>query len=162
MKKSPRVASPRLSPSFSILFVCEGVNTEPANFKQIKMRGVAIEAISVGYTTVSLVRKAEELAMRKAYDEVWCFFDKDDFAPQDFNEAICLAEMKHIHAACSNQAFGFWLLLHFFDHHGGALHRSRYSEMLKPGASPLWRLLRWGWRQGHNPRTFHLVVCQRS
>lgn len=136
MKKSPRVISPRLLPSFSILIVCEGEKTEPTYFKQIKMRGVAIEAIGVGYNTVSLVRKAEELATGKSYDEVWCVFDKDDYAPQDFNEAIRLAEKKHMHAAYSNQAFEFWLLLHFNDHQGGALHRSRYSEMLNQELLP--------------------------
>ena len=127
-------SSTRTSPT--ILIVCEGQNTEPSYFRYLKIKSARIEAIGVGYNTVSLVRKAEELATRKAYDEVWCVFDKDDFAPQDFNEAICLAEKKHMHAAYSHQAFEFWILLHFNDHQGGALHRSRYSEMLNQELLP--------------------------
>jgi len=136
MRKSAREISPRLLPSSSILIICEGENTEPTYFKQIQVRGVAIEAIGVGYNTISLVRKAEKLAFGRAYDEVWCVFDKDDFAAQDFNNAIYLAEKKHMHAVYSNQAFEFWILLHFNDHQGGSLHRSRYNKILQEELQP--------------------------
>jgi hypothetical protein len=125
-----------LSPSPTILIVCEGKNTETSYFSQIQVRGVTIDSIGVGYNTVSLVRKAEELAALHAYDEVWCVFDKDDFSPHDFNNAIHMAEKKHMHAVYSNQAFEFWLILHFNDHQGGALHRSRYNKMLNEELQP--------------------------
>ena len=52
------------------------------------------------------------------------FFDKDDFNDIDFNYAI------------SNQAFEYWLILHFDDHQGGGMHRNDYDEkintLLKP------------------------------
>ena len=52
------------------------------------------------------------------------FFDKDDFNDIDFNYAI------------SNQAFEYWLILHFDDHQGGGMHRSDYDDkinaLLKP------------------------------
>jgi len=73
----------------------------------------------------------------KAFDEVWCVFDKDDFPDQDFNQAIVLASAKGFRVAYSNQAFEYWLLLHFNDHQGGALHRNHYADLINRAIQPL-------------------------
>ena len=57
-------------------------------------------------------------------------FDKDDFKDSDFNEAIRLADSYGFHAAYSNQAFEYWLILHLNDHQGGSIHRDLYSKMI--------------------------------
>lgn len=57
------------------------------------------------------------------YDQVWCVFDKDDYPDSQFNEAVRLAERAGIRPAYSNQAFEYWMLLHFHPHQGSALHR---------------------------------------
>ncbi len=129
-KHSLQRKRPHLVPSPTILIVCEGENTEISYFNQLKLRSATIQAIGEGYNTVSLVERAETLAKNTRYDEVWCVFDKDDFAPHDFNNALQIAKTKNFHAVYSNQAFEYWILLHFNDHQGGALHRSRYNEML--------------------------------
>ena len=129
-KHSLQRKRPHLVASPTILIVCEGENTEPSYFNQLKLQSVTIQAIGEGYNTFPLVERAETLAKNTTYDEVWCVFDKDDFAPHYFNNAIQFAERKKMHAVYSNQAFEFWILLHFNDHQGGALHRGRYNEML--------------------------------
>lgn len=123
-------AKPHLVSFPTILIVCEGRNTEPSYFKQLKVSSVTIEAIGEGYNTLSLVERTIELAKNAAYDEVWCVFDKDDFAPHDFNNALQIAESNKIRAVYSNQAFEFWIILHFNDHQGGALHRDCYNKLL--------------------------------
>ncbi|MGB4407376.1 MAG: RloB family protein [Sphaerochaeta sp.] len=129
-KHSLQRKRPHLVVSPTILIVCEGENTEPSYFNQLKLRSATIQAIGEGYNTLSLVKRAEALAKKTRYDEVWCVFDKDDFAPHDFNKALQIAKTKNIRAVYSNQAFEFWILLHFNNHQGGALHRRRYNEML--------------------------------
>ena len=46
-------------------------------------------------------------------------FDKDDFSANDFNNAITIAESNNLGVAYSNQAFEYWIILHFDDHQGG-------------------------------------------
>ena len=63
-------------------------------------------------------------------------FDKDDFNDQDFNDAIQIAKSNNFGVAYSNQAFEYWLILHFNDHQGGGMHRNDYNDkingLLKP------------------------------
>lgn len=116
------------------LIVCEGKNTETSYFNQFRMPNVAIETVGLGYNTVSLVNKAIELYSLKSDgqkpDEVWCVFDKDDFTGQMFSKAIQLATEHQFFCAYSNQAFEYWLILHFVDHHGGLLHRDEYNNVI--------------------------------
>jgi hypothetical protein len=86
--------------------------------------------VGEGYNTLSLVNRAELLARKGSYDEIWCVFDKDDFPSYEFNQAIAFAERKGFHVAYSNQAFEFWIILHFNDHQGGCLHRNAYDGMI--------------------------------
>lgn len=130
-----RVA-PQMLTKPTILIVCEGKNTEPSYFKQFRLSSATIKPIGEGYNTVSLVSRAIQLSQEKKYEQVWCVFDKDDFPVVDFNNAIAMAQANDFGVAYSNQAFEYWLLLHFDDHQGAAMHRSIYNdrlnELLKP------------------------------
>lgn len=123
-------AKPSKEQKQKILIVCEGENTEPSYFNQFKLTKADIKAIGQGYNTISLVNKAIEFAQKEKYDRVWCVFDKDDFKENDFNNAIWKAKGKKFGIAYSNQAFEYWLLLHFEDHQGGAMSRKDYYQKL--------------------------------
>lgn len=120
----------------SILIVCEGENTEPSYFNQFRITSAKVKPVGEGYNTVSLVKRALELAQKRNYDQVWCVFDKDDFEDNDFNSAIKIAETNNFGVAYSNQSFEYWLILHLNDHQGGGMHRDSYNdkinELLKP------------------------------
>jgi hypothetical protein len=113
-----------------ILIVCEGKNTETSYFNQFKLSNATIKAVGEGYNTLSLVEKAAQLSQESDYDQVWCVFDKDDFNAEDFNNAIRKANSLGFGVAYSNQAFEYWLLLHFEDHQGGAMHRDLYYDKI--------------------------------
>lgn len=113
-----------------ILIVCEGEVTEPSYFRKFRLSSATIKAVGEGYNTITLVDRAVELSQRGDYDQVWCVFDKDDFPLQDFNNAITKAAANGVKVAYSNQAFEYWLLLHFEDHQGGAMHRDLCCEKL--------------------------------
>lgn len=120
----------------SILIVCEGENTEPSYFNQFKVTSATVQSVGTGYNTISLVKKAKEIAGSDKFDQVWCVFDKDAFNDHDFNRAIKLAEKYGYDVAYSNQAFEYWLILHLDDHQGGRMNRDNYNdkinELLKP------------------------------
>lgn len=119
-----------------ILIVCEGQNTEPDYFNHFRFTSLRVKAVGEGYNTVSLVERAEQLAERDVYDQVWCVFDKDDFSDENFNNAIRLGEDKGFNVGYSNQAFEYWLLLHFNDHQGGGMHRRDYKYKLNEALMP--------------------------
>jgi hypothetical protein len=128
--------TPHLSPKPFILIVCEGQNTEPSYFRQFRLSSADIAPIGVGYNTVSLVEKAEALSKKKHYDQIWCVFDKDAFSEANFNNAIQKAESLGFGVAYSNQAFEYWLLLHFDDHQGGKMDRKLYNERINRLIAP--------------------------
>ena len=76
------------------------------------------------YCSIRIEDRAKELKCEKHYDQIWCVFDKDDFSDNDFNYAIHLANKLNFYTAYSNQAFEYWLILHFDDHQGGGIHGS--------------------------------------
>lgn len=115
----------------TILIVCEGGNTEPSYFKQFKLSTAVIETVGEGYNTITLIDRAIQLAQEADYDQIWCVFDKDDFPSANFNNAVFKAQAKGFKVAYSNQAFEYWLILHFEDHQGGAMHRNLYAQKLK-------------------------------
>jgi hypothetical protein len=129
-------AEPRLSVKPAILIVCEGENTEPSYFKHFRLSSATIKSVGEGYNTVSLVNRAVQIANQGTYEQVWCVFDKDDFPDQDFNNAILMAGANNFGVAYSNQAFEYWIILHFDDHQGGGMHRDNYdkkiNKLLKP------------------------------
>lgn len=110
------------------LIVCEGKNTEPSYFKQFRLKTATIKVVGEGYNTVSLVERAETLSKKGSYDQIWCVFDKDDF--NDFNNAIQKAANLGFKTAWSNQAFEYWLLLHFENHQGGGIDRNDYYDKI--------------------------------
>jgi len=120
----------------SILIVCEGENTEPSYFNQFRLSSAKVKSVGEGYNTISLVNRAFELSQQGSFDQVWCVFDKDDFNEKDFNDAIQHAKSTNFGVAYSNQAFEYWLILHFNDHQGGGMHRNDYNDkinsLLKP------------------------------
>lgn len=115
------------------LIVCEGENTEPSYFKKFKKfikLPIDIEVIGKGENTKSLVDSAIKLKEEKNYYSVWCVFDKDNFSYDGFNNAINKAKSNKINVAYSNQAFEYWLLLHFEDHQGGKMNREDYYKKI--------------------------------
>lgn len=127
---------PKLIEKPTILIVCEGENTEPSYFKQFRLSSATIRPVGEGYNTISLVNRAIQIANQGSYEQVWCVFDKDDFPDVDFNNAISIAEANNFGVAYSNQAFEYWIILHFDDHQGGGMHRNEYdykiNHLLKP------------------------------
>lgn len=107
------------------LIVCEGTKTEPLYFEELKQdlpRGVLEVVIKgEGLNTLGLLDRAlehkEELLRQQArsIDEVWIVFDRDDFPPDDFDNAITSAKSKKVHAGWSNECFELWYVLHFED-----------------------------------------------
>lgn len=119
----------------TILIVCEGENTEPSYFNQFEITSATVKAIGEGYNTISLVTQAYNLQQKaisnnKPYDQVWCVFDKDDYEAEQFEQAIELAEQYEFGIAYSNQAFEYWLFLHFNNHQGGGMDRKNCCEEL--------------------------------
>lgn len=122
----------------SYLIVCEGSKTEPLYLKGIvdliqeKMGGNVeivespiIDISGIGRATRKLVLTAEEIISKAKiiYQNVWVVFDKDDF--NDFDAAIAMAKQKGYRAAWSNEAFEYWLYLHFY-YSDRPLHRKEW------------------------------------
>ncbi len=120
-----------------ILIVCDGVNTEPSYFDKFKLKSATIKSVGTGRNTKSMVEKAINIKEAGVYDKVWCVFDKDDFDNNNFNEAINLANVNDIEVAYSNQAFEYWLMLHFENHLGDRMHRDDYNIRLNNHLKPL-------------------------
>jgi len=126
---------PELLEKPSILIYCEGKNTEPSYFNKFRFPSLTINSFGEGKNTLSLVKRAVQLSTQQKYDQVWCVFDADpkmDNPKQlrNFNSAVVLAERNNIQVAYSNQAFEYWLILHFEDHQGGAMHRDDYGDKI--------------------------------
>jgi hypothetical protein len=83
------------------------------------------------------VKHAITLNQQYAYDQVWCVFDKDQFPANDFNNAITIAAANNFGVAYSNQAFEYWLILHFEDHQGGSMNRDEYDATINHYINPL-------------------------
>lgn len=119
----------------TILIVCEGENTEPSYFEQFKLSLATIITVGKGFNTVSLVKQAIALNKKENYEKVWCVFDADpkpdnSKQAQNFNAAVKMATANGFGVAYSNQAFEYWLLLHFEDHQGGAMNRNDYDKKI--------------------------------
>ncbi len=116
------------------LIVCEGQNTEPDYFRafrrNFKYANTEIIAIGGAGETIRVVKQAQEQAAKEKYDQVWVVFDKDDFPAENFDNAIQMAKACGFFTAYSNQAFEYWLILHFEDHQGGPMSREIYGDKL--------------------------------
>jgi hypothetical protein len=125
-----------------VLLVCEGRNTEPSYFNQLQAQfsRVRLVAIGEGYNRESLIRRALTLRQEGNYAEVWCVFDKDPGAnvpAGSFANALQLAKNNGLRAAWSNEAFEYWLLLHFNAYQGEDMNRNQYDEALEKWLRPL-------------------------
>ena len=58
---------------------------------------------------------------------IWVVFDKDDF--EDFDQVIKDGSKRGYKIAWSNQAFEYWLYLHFY-YSDPALHREQWNEKM--------------------------------
>jgi RloB-like protein len=136
----------------SFLIISEGKNTEKSYFEQFKLPNAEIKAIGVGDNTFSLMEKAirirdEENEKRirdnkEPFDFAWCVFDADPKPdnPQqltNFINAIHFAKQNDMKVAYSNQAFEYWLILHFEDHQGGGMPRTDYHDKINGYLKPL-------------------------
>jgi hypothetical protein len=123
-----------------ILIVCEGLNTEPDYFRHFKLyfRLTAAEIIAVGGAgeTIRVVERAKKKNKESHFDQTWVVFDKDDFPADHFDNAVHMARAADYGIAYSNQAFEYWLLLHFENHQGGAMHRNQYVGKLNDYLDP--------------------------
>lgn len=139
-------AEPSLKIKPSILIYCEGENTEPSYFNKFRISSATIEAFGEGKNTLSLVKEASKIAKKakkdgKPFDQVWCVFDADPKPDnpkqlQNFNQAVALCQKEGFKNAYSNQAFEYWLILHFEDHQGGAMPRTDYNKKLNDYLQP--------------------------
>jgi len=132
---------PSLNEKPTILIVCEGENTEPSYFRQFKLSSATIKPIGEGHNTLSLVKRTIQLSKEDIYQQVWCVFDADPKKDnpkqlQNFNSAIQLAQKNGFGIAYSNQAFEYWIILHFEDHQGGGMDRGDYDKKLNKLLNP--------------------------
>lgn len=134
--KSLERKTPSIIEKPTILIVCEGHNTEPSYFNNFKLSSATVKSVGEGYNTISLVKRALKLSQRTTYDQVWCVFDKDDFDEDNFNAAIKLANQNNFGVAYSNQAFEYWIILHFNDHQGGGITRNLYDKLINKYLKP--------------------------
>lgn len=99
------------------LIVCEGEKTEPNYFRSFKLliKVIEIDIKGVGENPSKLVNSAKDFNEQEEsdYDQVWCVFDRDDWPPEDFNNAIKNAKSQGFRVAYSNEAFKLWYILHF-------------------------------------------------
>lgn len=113
------------------LIVCEGEKTEPNYFRSFRVpKNVAeIDIKGLGENPSKLVHSAKGLKQQEEYDQVWCVFDRDNWTPEDFNNAIKNAESQGFNVAYSNEAFELWYVLHFEFLNTG-IPRSKYRQKL--------------------------------
>ena len=112
-----RTFETRGEPKQSFLIVCEGEKTEPNYFKSFRVKSASIEILGIGCNTISLVDETSKKVKKYkkegfSFDQVWCVFDRDDFAAT-FNDAIFKARRLGFKVAYSNEAFELWYLLHY-------------------------------------------------
>lgn len=142
-KEAPQLdrGAPVLEEKPTILIVCEGEKTEPSYFNQFRLSSATVMILGEGYNTKSLVQRALDISKEEHYDQVWCVFDADPqpdkpHHAENFNAAIQLCENHDLGIAYSNQAFEYWLILHFNDHQGGAMGRSLYDAKINQLVQP--------------------------
>lgn len=131
-----KAKEPTIQESPVVLIVCDGKNTEPSYFDQLRFQAVTVKTIGEGYNTTSLVKRAIQLQQAGNYEKVWVVFDKDSFEDEAFHDAIQLAEQNSFGVAWSNQSFEYWLILHFEDHQGNGMDRKQYGVKINSYIEP--------------------------
>lgn len=138
-QRQHEIKTPRAN---SYLIITEGKCTEPNYFRGLKkligekvggtVNVVELPSIDIhgeGSSTGKLVEVTEQLVKeaKLLYQNIWIVFDKDDF--EDFDQAIQKGLDKGYSVAWSNQAFEYWLYLHFY-YSDSALHRDEWNNKL--------------------------------
>lgn len=76
-------------------------------------------------------RRRERKGQGRAYDEIWCCFDRDEH--QHFADAVTKAEANGINLAISNPCVELWFVLHFEDQtahvHRHAVQSTAYGHL---------------------------------
>lgn len=114
-----------------IFIFCGGEQTEPNYFEGFKniiennaiyKNVVKIEIIKGSSDTIRILEYAINYIKNNNIKkcDVWCVFDKDDFLPRDFNNAIYKSEELNksnekikYYITWSNECIELWFLLHF-------------------------------------------------
>lgn len=109
----------------TFLILTTGKNTEPSYFSKFRLSNITLKWRSLD--PLRLVKHAVAMDALIKFDHVWVVFDKDEFTDENFNEAISLARNSGIKVAYSNQAFEYWLLLHFEALNGERMDRRHYG-----------------------------------
>jgi len=121
-----------------ILIVCEGTKTEPNYFEAFKQdllpNVVQLDICGEGANTLSLVARAQDIRDSEAkgehpFDQAWVVFDRDSFDPDDFDNAIHMANAAGMRCAWSNEAFELWYILHF-EYRNTGMSRTEYQSKL--------------------------------
>lgn len=142
-RESLRRRRPFRNPQPRILIVCEGTETEPGYFWNLrhKERSLIDLDIKPGGVPKTLVERAVYLkrvaekqskSQRDAnlqYDHVWCVFDVDEHP--NVNDAKQQARDNGVDLAISNPCFEIWLLLHFQDQRSHIDRFALHSECVK-------------------------------
>jgi hypothetical protein len=129
-------AAPVREENPTLLIVCQGTVTEVEYFRHFELATADIRVLGQAFDPEKLVAYAlelrEEARQRKdPYQQVWCVFDKDDTEPGNFHAALQRADAQGLQVAYSNQAFEYWLLLHFDPHPGGGMGRQACGQRLE-------------------------------
>ena len=113
------------------LILCEGEKTEPNYFRRFRVfiNVIEIDVQGVAKDPGKIVKEAKNLEEQEDYDQVWCVFDRDNWTPENFNNAISSAEKQSFKVAYSNEAFELWYVLHFEFLNAG-IPRSDYCKKL--------------------------------
>lgn len=74
--------------------------------------------------------------MDTLYKTYLSYFGDNKKQADNFTKAIKFAEKHNVHVAYSNQAFQYWLILHFEDHQGGGMNRKDYSDKINKYLKP--------------------------
>lgn len=118
------------------LIVCEGQKTEPHYFSSFNSvlppYTLDIETQGEGCDPLGVVDAAIELrrTSSKPLNSVWAVFDKDDFPPSRFRQAIEKADKHGIKCAWSNEAFELWYVLHFH-YRNTPMSRTEYQKCIE-------------------------------
>ena len=136
-----RRQSPNRDPKRIIGIVTEG-KTELLYFQRLveefelrKNPRVEIQITSIN-TGASKTLLQEARKKKKECDDVWIVCDKDENSDDVFSQMLAQARSQKIQVAYSNQAFEYWVLLHFSDLQGEAIDRRDYEKKLNQVLRP--------------------------
>lgn len=145
--------------SLNNLVLCCGEKTEKQYFEAVAevikrnypaVTGVNFDVRAEVADPLSMAGTAERMSRfspdsGRPYQHVWVVFDKDDFAADNFDNAVRKIESLNggpggvrFHALWSNECLELWFLLHF-DYMDSAVPRKRYFSKLSENLRETYR-----------------------